>query len=166
MEAAHWPSIRSYVDRELQLRETLDDTWELRYGDVLLGRLGDTRYATVECTTRDGVWVFTRERGGDIEATQGTAVVARYESGLMPGGPIELVTGARFKLRPPIVGETWRIRNLVDFKPEEGVWSIGFGERAREVYELPLLTMLALRAILSEHRYSGDGGGAAVGPLT
>ena len=166
MESAHWPSIQSYVDRELRLIETLDDTWELRYSDTLLARMGDTRYSQVDCTTRDGVWVFTRERGGDIEATQGTAVVARYVSGLLPGGPIELVTGARFKLRPPVVGETWRLRNVAEFKREKECWSVRFGEGAREVHELPLLTMVALRAILSEHRYSGDGGGAGAGPLT
>lgn len=157
MEAVRWPSIRSYVDRELQLVETLDDGRELRYGDVPLARLGDPRYTAVECTTRDGGWVFTRKRGGDIEATLGTAVVARYDSGLMPGGPIELASDARFNLRPPVVGATWRIRGVAEFTHEKDAWWVRFGERAREIHELPLVTMLALYALLTEHRYSGAG---------
>jgi hypothetical protein len=158
-------SIRSYLDREL-IMVTVDDGYELSYEDQLLATLGDPAFeAEVECVTRDGVWRFARLRGGDTEAIAGSAVVARYKSNALPGGTITLADETKLRLRPPFMGDTWKLRrgardNVLRIRPRNGPWQIEFGESAREVYQLPLLTMFAFHAMLVEFdRPSGGGGG-------
>jgi hypothetical protein len=158
-------SIRSYLDRELTMF-TVEGGYELRYGDATLATLGDPKFeAEVECVTRDGSWLFKRLRGGNTEAVSGTAVVARYKSNALPGGTITLGEGTKLRLRPPITGERWRIRRgaretVLSIRAPKGPWEITFGEAAREVYELPLLTTFAFHAMLVElDRPSGGNGG-------
>jgi hypothetical protein len=149
-------SIKSYVDRELALPR-VEGGYELRYGDLPLARIEDPRNArTVTCTTRDGKWLFTRFRGGNTEATDARGdVVARYRSRLLPRGTIELPDGARAKLRPSALGETTRVFGdrrtlLLDIRAPWRPWLVRFGPGAREIYHLPLLTMLAFHALLVE----------------
>jgi hypothetical protein len=141
---------------------SVDEGWELRYGDQLLATLGNPTFeAEVECVTRDGEWVFTRLRGGNTEASTGAAIVARYRSNVLPGGRIELGDGTRLRLRPPPpLGETWRVRRGRDVVLALSPTSVEFGPAARELHELPLVTMLAIHARLTEvDRPSGGGGG-------
>jgi hypothetical protein len=149
-------SIKSYLDRELALPR-VEDGYELRYGDLSLAWMEDPRNArTVKCVTRDGEWLFTRFRGGNTEAADARGeVVARYRSKLLPGGKIELPDGVLVKLRPPVLGETWRVRAdrralVLDMRAPWKPWLVRFGPGAREVYHLPLLTMFAFHALLVE----------------
>jgi hypothetical protein len=160
-------SIKSYLDRELSVPR-VEEGYELRIGDLPLARMEDPHDGhTVTCTTRDGEWFFTRYRGGNTEATDVRGdVVARYKSKLLPGGTIELPDGVRVKLRPAALGETSRVRDarralVLDIRAPWKPWLIRFGEAAREVYHLPLLTMFAFHALLVEadmpHGVTGGG---------
>jgi hypothetical protein len=160
-------SIRSYLDRQLDVA-AIDDGYELRYVDQPLAWLGDPQFAAVvECVTRDGTWWFRRFKGGDTEATdpyEGAAAMASYKSGLLPGGTIQLSDETRFKLRPPVAGETWKLRRgprerALEIERTKCGWKIGFGPLASEIYQLPLLTMFALHAVLVEFDRPGGGGG-------
>jgi hypothetical protein len=159
-------SIRSYLDRELSLSAPYDG-YELRYGDLTLARMENPRQApTVSCATRDGDWLFTRFRGGHTAATDargGDDVVARYKAKLLPGGTIELPSGPRIKLRPPSLNRTWKAHAdrrapVLDFRRHEDEWLVRFGEAARDVYHLPLLTMFAFHAVLVETDAPTTGG--------
>jgi hypothetical protein len=156
-------SIRSYLDRELTM-VTTEDGYELRHEDQPLATLGDPRFdAVVPCVTRDGSWHLRRLRNGDTEASDGAAVVARYDSNLLPGGTIELPDETRMRLRPPVTGETWKVRRgrrdeVLRMVRTNGPWRIEFTEAAREVYHLPLLTMFAFHAMLVEIDRPGGGG--------
>jgi hypothetical protein len=162
-------SIKSYLDRELALPH-FEHGYELRYGDLPLAWMEDPRgERTVYCATRDGSWLFTRLRGGNTEATPargGDEPVARYKSKLLPGGTIELPDGTNVKLRPPVTSDTWRVqrgrRDLVlDVRDPWKPWLVRFGDAAREIYQLPLITMFAFHALLveTETPSSGDFGG-------
>jgi hypothetical protein len=159
-------SIRSYLDRQLEVTVGEDHGYELRYGDSVLATLEDPAYvAAVECVTRDGSWVFERFRGGHCEARDGTAVVARYRSGVLPGGRIELPDGLELRLRPPGPGQTWRVRRglrerVLGITAAKGPWRIEFASAARELYHLPLLTTFAFHAMLSESDKPAGPGGA------
>src|SRR3954454_3408189 len=161
-------SIRSFVDRELTM-VTTEDGYELRHEDVALGTRGDPSFETeVECVTRDGAWTFARLRRGDTEARMGTAALARYRSGFLPGGRIELPDGRELRLRPPAVSETWRVRRgalkqVMWIRITKGPWEIGFGSLARDIHDLPLLTMFAFHAMLVEIDRPVGAGGADVG---
>jgi hypothetical protein len=142
------------------------ECYELRYEDSVLATLDNPAFATaVECATRDGSWVFDRLRAGHCEARQGTAVVARYRSAFLPGGAIELPDGLELRLRPPGPGQTWRVRRglrerVLQITATTGPWKVGFAAAAREIYHLPLLTMFAFYAMLSEvDRQGGSSGG-------
>jgi hypothetical protein len=158
-------SIRSYLDHELTM-VTTEDGYELRYGDSALATMGNPKLdAEVECVTRDGTWRFKRLRGGNTEAGLGSAIVARYKSNAFPGGVITLGEAVKLKLRPPIVSETWRVRRgaretILSIRAPAGPWEIRFTAAAREIYELPLLTLFAFHAMLVElDRPGGDGSG-------
>jgi hypothetical protein len=148
-------SILSYVDRELEVLPGRDGH-EVRYGDVSLAWVENPLFAAeARCTTRGAEWTFTRLRGGDTHAAIGTAVIARYDSNLLPGGKIELGDGSLFRLRAPVGGEIWRVRRgrrelVLDIRPLSDRWAIRFAPAAREVHELPLLTMFAFHAVLVE----------------
>jgi hypothetical protein len=148
-------SIRSFVERELSMFTT-DEGYELRVDDDVIATLGNPKFqAEVECVTADGSWTFVRLVRGHTEARRGTATVARYSSGLLPGGRIELGSdGIALRLRPPVTGETWRVRRgfaqAVMIRAPQGPWEITFGRPARDIYELPLLTMFAFHAMLVE----------------
>jgi hypothetical protein len=155
LELARWPQ----VDGELRVF-TDEYGYEVRHENNVVARVGDPTFsAVVPCVTRDGHWQFERLRGGDTEATLGTAVIARYDSNLLPGGKIELLDGTRFRLRPPVVGETWRVPRVLEITRTAGPYKVRFREAAREVSQLPLLTMFAFHAMLVEHRPGGGGGG-------
>jgi hypothetical protein len=146
-------SIRSYLDRELTM-VTVEDGYELRYEDVVLATLGDPKLeAEVECVTRDGTWRFASLRGGSTEARAGSAVVARCRSNLFPGATITLPDETRLRLRPPVMGQAWRVRRgmrdtLLDMRSPEGPWLVTIDPDARDIYHLPLLTVFALHAVL------------------
>ena len=146
-------SIRSYLDRELTMF-TVEGGYELRYGDQPLATLGDAKHEVeVECVTRDGSWRFASLRGGNTEARSGSAVVARCRSNLLPGATLTLPDETRLRLRPPVMGETWRVRRglrdtVLHMRSPKGPWLVGFGHEARDIYHLPLLTMFALHAVL------------------
>jgi hypothetical protein len=133
----------------------------------LVGWLEDPR-ATAEarCLARDGDWRFTRLRGGDIEATLGTAVIARYESKFLPGGAIVLGDGSRLRLRPPVVGDTWRLRQgrrtaVLEVAPQRVGWAVRLKPPARELQQLSLITLFAFHAVLSELDRPTGGNGAS-----
>jgi hypothetical protein len=157
-------SIRSYVDRELQVF-TVDEGYELRHGESPLATLGDgLTERSVDCVTRDGSWVFTTKRGNNVEISDGSATVARYQSGLLPGGRIELPDGSKVRLRPRSAGAKWRVElsrrePVLDLRAVKGPWVVEFGPAAREVYHLPLLTMLSFHAAMIESRTPSSGGG-------
>ena len=162
-------SILSYVGEHIGAVE-VDDGYELRHGDHVLGWLGDPKFElAVRCVTRGSEWTFKRLRGGDTEATSGTAVVARYKSNFLPGGTIELPDESRFRLRPPATGEKWRLRRgrreiLLELRPMRDGWEIRFKPAAREIHQLPLVAMVALHAALVElDRPTGDGPSAPSG---
>jgi hypothetical protein len=157
-------SILTYVEGHLGAVE-VDDGYELRYEDRVLGWLGDPKFErTVRCVTRGSEWTFTRMRSGDTEATSGTAPVARYKSNVLPGGTIELPDESRFRLRAPVTGELWKLRRgrrevLLALRPMRNGWEIRFEPAAREIPQLPLVTMVALHAVLVEvGRTTGDTG--------
>lgn len=158
-------SIRSYLERALALRP-VEDGWELHYGDAVLATLGNPAFVReVHCVTCDGQWTFERLRGGHTEARQGSAVIARYRSRVIPGGVIELPDEMKLRLRPPATSRTWRVRRglrvvVLTISPTEAGWKVEFGALAREIYHLPLLTMFAFHAVLTEaDRPAGGGGG-------
>jgi hypothetical protein len=162
-------SILSHVEEPIGAVE-VDDGYELRHGDHVLGWLGDPRFElAVRCVTRGSEWTFTRLRGGDTEATSGTALVARYKSNLLPGGTIELPDESRFRLRPPVTGEFWKLRRgrrevVLALRLMRDGWEIRLDEAAREIRQLPLVAMVALHAVLVEvGRTTGDTG--TPGPL-
>jgi hypothetical protein len=159
-------SIRAYVGRELRM-VPLVPGYELRDHDTVLARLSDTAFArVVDCVTRDGSWQFERRRGAEIEVTQGGAAVARYQSNVLGGGAIELPDGLRLRLRPPVIGQTWRVRRglreiILLFGTRDDVRELEIAPGAQDIYHLPLLTMLAFYAMLVEiDTPSGGGGGA------
>jgi hypothetical protein len=163
------PSIRSFVDRELTF-EPVEHGYELRHEEFLLGSLGEPRHeAVVHASTRDGSWWFSRLRGGGVEvseAREGAPAIAEYRSNLVSGGSIELPDGVRLRLRPPILGETWRVRRgarelIMEFSKPWKPWRVRMTPAAREVYHVPLLTMLAFDAALVE--LDRPAGGAAGG---
>ena len=148
----------------------VEDGYELRHGDRVLGWLGDPKFeASVSCVARASEWRFTRLRGGGTEATSGSAVVARYKSNLLPGGTIALPDESSFRLRPPVTDVLWKLRRgrrevLLAFRPMRDGWEIRLEPAAREVHQLPLIAMFALHAVLVEvGRPSGDTG--TPGPL-
>jgi hypothetical protein len=165
-------SIRSFVDRDLTFCH-LDDGYELRHEGLALGWVGESqRRAPARAATRDGAWWFDRLRGGGIEVSERLdgPVIARYDSKLLPGGVIELPDGVRLRLRPPIIGETWRVRRgirelIMELREPWKPWLVRLTDAARDVYHLPLLTMLAFSATLVEMDRPGgpavaaDGGG-------
>jgi hypothetical protein len=162
-------SILTYVDGRLGA-VALGEGYEIRHEDRVLGWLDEPRLApAVRCITRGSEWTFTRLRGGDTEATSGTAVVARYKSNFLPGGTIELPDESRFRLRPPATGEKWRLRRgrreiLLELRPMRDGWEIRFKPAAREIHQLPLVAMVALHAALVElDRPTGDGPSAPSG---
>lgn len=159
-------SIRAYLGGELSMFG-LPDEYELRYGETVLATLQNPAFARdVECVTRDGRWVFRRLRAGNGQARDGTAVIARYRSGFLPGGTIELPDGVELRLRPPGPGQTWKVRRglrerVLRITATKGPWAIRFDPAAGELYHLPLLTMFAFHSMLGEMgKLSGDGGGA------
>lgn len=160
-------SILSYLDRELAM-VTTQDGYELRHGDAVLATLGDgLTDPVVECVTRDGSWTFTTRRGNRVEVGDGEA---RYDSGVLHGGRIRLPDGTRFRLRPVAAGTKWRVQRsrrewVLDIRTTKGPWVIAFGPAAREVYQLPLLTMLSFHATIVESRtpFAGGGDGGGVG---
>src|SRR4051812_28131473 len=88
-----------------------DEGYELRCDDVPVATIGNPAFkAEVACATRDGSWTFARLRGGNTEARLGTATIASYRSGFLPGGRVALPDGLELRLRPPAVGQTWRVR--------------------------------------------------------
>ena len=167
-------SIHAYVDRDLTFAH-LDDGYELRYEDVRLGWVGDPTYERVAlAVTRDGVWWFARTRGPGTEVSElrdDSPVIARYASKLVPGGTIELPDGARLRLRPPVLGETWRVRRgareqILELGEPWKPWRTRLAPAARDIYHLPLLTMLAFHAVLVEmdsRAGGGEGGGGYYG---
>jgi hypothetical protein len=135
---------------------SVENGYELRYEDKRLATLGDPKFeAEVECVTRDGAWRFARLRGGHTEATDGAGIVARYKSNALPGGTITLGDEIKLKLRPPVMGETWRVRRgireaVLEIRAPKGPWEVEFAAGARDIYQLPLLTMFAFHAMLVE----------------
>lgn len=165
-------SIRSYAGHELEIDRVLGEhAYEIRYGDSELAWLGDPAFSSVvQCVTRDGEWTFEWLRGGKTEARLGTAVVARYGSGLFPGGRIRIGEEVSLKLRPPppLGRSTWRVQRgreaLIDFHMLSDPRRIAFSDAARYLESLPLLTTFALHALLVEQAVpgavgGGDGGG-------
>jgi hypothetical protein len=148
-------SIRSYLDRQLEV-VTTDDGYQLRGGEQSLALLDNPRFeASVSCVTRDGQWRFNRLRGGNTEAISGSATVARYKSNALPGGTIELPNETKLRLRPPFTSQTWRVRRgarerVLEIRVAKGTWQIEFTPAASEIYHLPLLTMFAFHAMLVE----------------
>jgi hypothetical protein len=163
-------SILTYVDGRVGA-VAVGEGYEIRHEDRVLGWLDEPRLApVVRCITRGSEWTFTRLRGGNTEATAGTAVVARYKSHVLPGGTIELPDESRFRLRRPSMTEVaWSLRRgrrevLLELRPMRDGWEIRFEPAAREIYQLPLVAMVALHAVLLEAGQStGDTG--APGPL-
>jgi hypothetical protein len=165
-------SIRSYLDRQLTV-VTVGDGYELRHAERVLGWLeSEWQRAVVECVTADGSWEFALHRDRRVLATnRGTSedVIASFAPGLVTGGTIELPGGPRFRLRAPALGETWRVRKglretILAIRAPAGPWEIDFTVAARELYELPLLTMLAFHVVQREAaRFEGGaaGGGGA-----
>jgi hypothetical protein len=145
---------------------TVHDGFELRHEDQVLAQLGDPRIArVVPCVTHDGEWRFERMRSGDTEATAGVAVVAKYKSNLLAGGEIGLPDGLELRLRPPVLSETWTLRRglrerVLVIKAPAGPWRISFSDAAREIHQLPLITMFAFHAMIVEvDRPSGGASG-------
>jgi hypothetical protein len=141
---------------------TTEEGYEVRYEEQLLATLGDPQFSPeVECVTRDGSWRFIRLKRGNAQALDGTAVVASYLSNLFPGGTIELTDSSRFRLRPPLPWtETWKLRRGRELVVALRLEKVVFGPAAREVYQLPLLTLFAFHSMLIEYsRQSGGGGG-------
>jgi hypothetical protein len=149
--------------RELLARR-VEDGWEVRDGGELFGSFGDPKAAAaVRCVTRDGAWEFRRLRGGNTEATMGTAVAARYESKLLSGGTIVLPDDSHFRLRRPVTGEIWRLRRgrrevVLDVAPMRIGWAIRLEPVASELQQIPLITMFTFHAVLSELDQPGGGG--------
>jgi hypothetical protein len=165
-------SIHAYVDRDLTFAH-LEDGYELRYEDTPLGWVDDPRHERVAiAVTRDGAWRFTRTRGGGVEVSEpreDAPVIARYGSKLLPGGTIELPEGLRLRLRPPILGETWKVRRgpreqILELTPDRSrPWRARLSSASRDIHQLPLLTVLAFHAVVSEID-SPDGGPANTAP--
>src|ERR1700712_5187866 len=81
-------SIRSYLDRQLEMFVT-EDGYELRCEEQLLASLGDPKFeASVACVTRDGQWQFNRLSGGNTKAVSGSAAGARHKSDVLSGGAV------------------------------------------------------------------------------
>jgi hypothetical protein len=162
-------SIRSYLDRELGMVNTEEGGYELRYEETVLATLGNPRIqAEVECVTRDGTWRFVQLRNAHAEAMLGTAVVATYRSRALPGGTIVLGDDTKLRLRPPIVGDTWRLRRgrrdtLLEMRSGKHEWRLRFGHTARELHELPLVTMFAFHGAAMEMARSPEGGAVIPG---
>ena len=165
-------SIRSYAGHELEIGRVLgEDAFEIRRGDQRLAWLGDPAFSgEVDCLTRDGVWSFNWLRGGKTEALLGTAVVARYTSGVLPGGRIQVGEEPHFRLRPPRPWEDqlWRVGRgrepVLRLRTGDAPWRIEFAGGARHLESLPLLTTFALHAVLVERAIpaaaeGGNGGG-------
>lgn len=162
-------SIEAYIDRELTAAH-IDEGYEIRSGEQPLALLGEPRHeAVVRGVTRAGAWWFTRRRGAAIEVREqpdAGPVVARYRSSLAPGGTIELPDGTSFRLRPPLTGDTWRVRRglrelIAEFRDPWKPWEIWLAPAARDIYHLPLLTLLAFAAVLVELDTPSGGGGAS-----
>jgi hypothetical protein len=100
------------------------------------------------------------------------AVVGRHEPKLLPGGLLA-VRGARFRLRPPVLGSAWRLRGtrghwstvlLADPKPG-GEFAVYVKPAASALDDLGLVVMLALAAIQIEVVADAGLGGGAAAPI-
>lgn len=157
------------MERELLARR-VEESWEVREGDLVFASLEDPKTtADARCVARDGDWRFARLRNGHIEATMGTAVVARYESKLLPGGVIVLGDEARLRMRPPVLGDTWRLRRgrrevVLEVAPQRYGWAIRLNQPARELQPLSLIALFAFHAVLTE--LDRPTGGAPEGSAT
>ena len=163
-------SIRSYVDRVLTVVPAEGGS-EVRGGDgeMVAWLESDWERWVVGCVTGDGSWEFELHRDNQVTVRpSGTDadVVARYRPGLVSGGTIELSDGSRLRFRPPALGETWRVRSgllrdVVRVHAEGAAREIRFGSAAREVHDLPLVTMLALHLVAVEgNRVNAGAAGA------
>jgi hypothetical protein len=165
-------SIRSYLDRQLTV-VTVEGGYELRHEERLLGWLeNEWQRPVIDCATADGSWQFALQRDRRVLATNRGAseeVIASFAPGLVTGGTIDLPDAPRLRLRAPALGETWRVRRglrgtILTIRAPAGPWEIDFMAAARELYHLPLLTMLAFHVLQREaSRYEGGaaGGGGA-----
>jgi hypothetical protein len=161
----------SLVHDELTARRVVDG-YEVSAAGELVGWLEDPKTtAEARCVARDGDWRFARLRSGDIEATMGTAVIARYESKLLPGGAIVLPDESRLRLRPPVLGDAWRLRRgrnevVLEVAPERHGWAIRLNQPARELQPLSLIALFAFHAVLTElDRPAGGDGPSPPGPV-
>jgi hypothetical protein len=165
-------SIRSYLDRQLTV-VTVEGGYEVRHGERLLGWLeNEWQRPVVECVTADGSWRFALQRDRRVLATTRGAsdeVIASFTPGLVTGGTIDLPDAPSLRVRAPALGETWRVRRgrretILTIRAPTGPWEIDFTAAARELYHLPLLTMLAFHVVQREAaRFEGGaaGGGGA-----
>ena len=163
-----YASIRSLVGDELTLHEDMaEEAFEIRHGDEAVAWLGDPRFNGVtSAMSRDGEWTFTRLRGGSSDASRGGFVVARYRSGLLPGGTLTLGEDVRFRLRAR--GR----RRHVSRGPRERVVTVDFshsprritfGEAAQGIHDLALLTLFSIHAMLVESDVPSGGGATGYG---
>lgn len=145
----------------------VENGFALYDGEDAVAWLGDPKFrAEVTCSTRGSTWTFARLRRGHTEALLGGQVIARYRSGLFPGGTIEMPGGERLRLRPPIAGQTWRVRRhrrdqVIAIRSTKGPWEIDVAATAADIHDLSLLTTFAFHAFLVEvdRPGGGDGGG-------
>ena len=162
-------TIRSYAGATLEFIRQEQAYVLLAEGDVVLGTLETVERRVMRCTTRDGIWTFRGVRGSRLEAFAQTTTmrVARYVPRWLAGGTIAFDDGPRYKLRAPAFGAGWRVsepRRGPELLKVSGVHAVEIAGRASPVHELPLLTMLALRAILAEESLplAGSPGGDGV----
>ena len=162
-------SIGAFVGRDLTAPH-LEEGYLLSDGDRPLALLGELRWEkVVRGVAREGEWWFSRLRGAGIEVREQPGegpVIARYRSGILPGGQLELPDGMKLRLRPPLTGETWRVRRgrdaIAAFTDPWKPWTVRLTPTARDVSHLPLLTLLAFAAVLVELDVP-SGGAAPVG---
>ena len=168
-------SVRSYVDAGVELVR-LGEGYALRAGEVSLGSLIEpSRSGPGRCVTAEGTWDVSLTRSHRLVASiAGTSsVVGTYVSGWLPGGPVVLVDGPRFRLTPPFLTGRWRLRRgrsprgslVLVVAPSGGDHVVKFGDAASDLYQLALVTVLSLQAFLLEARLPVTGAaGVAPGP--
>ena len=156
-------SISLYAGRQLEFVPVEDSWFELRADDgTLVARL---RPVTPDLEGRaeaaDGRWWLLNPRGSDVDAGRdgsGTPI-ARYRPSLI-GGRIRIADNGRYSVRPPMLGDSVRLRRgrrLVAAITR--IHDVKLGAAAPDA--LPIL--IALQALLLEQLLPNAGGGGGGG---
>lgn len=157
-------SIALYAGRELLFgHDPARDDYRLRADHAVVARLSRDPGSA---ETADGRWWLRNPHGVEVDAgREGSGdVLARYRPRVLGGGSVRLVSGARYTMRPPMLGTVVSLRRARSLRPlaqvvRHGSYDVTLDEGAASEPDLALILVVALQALLLEDSMPHAGGG-------